>query len=341
MREALTILTTDRGLRDGEGEGVAAGERGLRLQPRDDAFPNVGTWTWPEQAGELAFTELLPSWIVITPPDTGVRFSGRVRDAASGAWSPWLDFGYWGRVPPPQEAESFDGGRVKVDVLALERPANAWQMRVRFYSYRLDADVPAVRQLAVSASGPGEPAAKAEPTAWSGVLDVPFIPQATAGPKIGGEVCSPTSLTMVATYHGEARPLVENCAAIFDTEHGLFGNWNRAVARAGELGLSGHLDRFYALDKARRTIADGTPIIASINFKEGEAPSFVMKRTSGHLIVLRGVTADGDFVVNDPASAERGEGAIYKARELQRAWIDNAGGVGYVITRPGDSPRPD
>jgi hypothetical protein len=134
-------------------------------------------------------------------------------------------------------------------------------------------------------------------------------------------------------YLGLDRPTEENALGIYDAEYGLFGNWGRAVAWAGQNGFDAWLTRFRNWDHLRATLATGQPVIASIRYKEGEASSFVMKSTKGHLIVIRGYTAGGDFIVNDPASKDRGNGAVYKADDLRRAWLDH-GGVGYIIRKP-------
>lgn len=55
--------------------------------------------------------------------------------------------------------------------------------------------------------------------------------------------------------------------------------------------------------------------------------------SDGHLLVIRGMTPAGDLIVNDPASMQRGNGAVYKANEFAQAWFDN-GGVGYIIRPP-------
>ena len=72
------------------------------------------------------------------------------------------------------------------------------------------------------------------------------------------------------------------------------------------------------------------PVIASIAFRRGEFSSNVIERTGGHLIVVRGLTPDGDAIVNDPASRDRGDGVVYIAEELARAWFGH-GGVAYII----------
>jgi hypothetical protein len=113
----------------------------------------------------------------------------------------------------------------------------------------------------------------------------------------------------------------------------MFGNWNRAVQRAGSLGLDAWLTRFRNWDQVKVQIAQNQPVIASIKFKKGEFPSALYSETAGHLIVIRGFTKSGDIIVNDPASRAKGDGVVYKADELAKAWFGN-GGVGYIIHKP-------
>jgi Peptidase_C39 like family len=131
-------------------------------------------------------------------------------------------------------------------------------------------------------------------------------------------------------YWGVERPVVENALAIYDPESEIFGHWGRAVQRAGALGLDGWVARFRDWESVKAQVAQGRPVIASVRFRKGEFPSSVLPQTNGHLIVVRGFTPEGDVIVNDPASRDRGNGAVYKAAELARAWFDR-GGVGYVI----------
>jgi hypothetical protein len=177
----------------------------------------------------------------------------------------------------------------------------------------------------------------AEPVAssgdWARDLGVPFFTQKDAPKPLGGEICSPTSVSMVLTHWGVKKPVLENALAIYDGEYGLFGNWGRAVARAGELGMDAWITRFRNWDQVKAEVASGQPVVASIRFEAGEFPSSVLPSTNGHLIVIRGFTRAGDVIVNDPASRDRGDGVVYRADELARAWFDH-GGVGYVIRPP-------
>ena len=339
MSDRLDLLDTVEAFDRGRRERVVlrpGQPAALVLEPGSDAFPRTGRWTSEEVPAAFAFTELLPSWNVWAPPETGLRLEVRVRSARGQRWSPWLYLGSWGRtLPASKNVLTCRQGAVNVDYLALDTPADAYQVRVEFQSFSLaDAAAPLLRRVAVCYSGvTGRPRPAVRADGWARDLNVPFHTQKDAPKALSGEICSPTSVTMVLAYWGVERPVVENALAIWDGENEIFGNWGRAVARAGELGLDGWLTRFRTWDEVKAQVAAGQPVIASIRFKNGAFPSAVMEQTNGHLIVVRGFTAAGDVIVNDPASRDKGNGAVYKAAELARAWFDH-GGVGYVFRRP-------
>jgi hypothetical protein len=322
IRDRLVHLTD---FSTGEARGVVAGD--VVTLGEVSGYPRTGTWTSPAYAAGRPLREVLPSWAVDAPAGTGVRFSGRVR--VDGAWSPWLDFGYWGEVPPPREPEVFEHGAVAIDILELNRPAEAWQVRARLFAFDLHA-TPTIERISVAMRSGGE-RPDAGRASWSGDVVVPFVPQSSGGPQIKREICSPTSVAMAAAAFGVETDVRENAVKTFDREHGIFGNWNRAVARANELGVRPHLERFTTWEQVARHLRDNRVIVASHNFAAGEAPSFLMDATAGHLFVVRGLTPGGDVIVNDPASAGRGEAAVLARADVERAWFENAGGVGYVI----------
>jgi hypothetical protein len=311
---------------------------------RERSWPKTGEWVSPQVKTEFPFTELVPSWNVHTPPDTGATFDVRVRDAASGEWTEWLYMGSWGRTLTPVNRTIESGAaRVKIDEMILNRPADAYEIRARLVSFDFEPKVtPKLRRVAVTYTGRvADPVLRAKlrhvpplaPQQWARDLPVPFRPQGDTPPPLRSQTCSPTSVSMVLQYHGVDRPTLENCLAIYDGEYRLFGNWNRAVQRAGEMGLDAWLARFRNWDQVKHEIAQGCPVIASIAFEKGSFPSALYEETDGHLLVIRGFTPAGDVIVNDPARRDKGNGVVYKASELAHAWFDN-GGVGYVMRKP-------
>src|SRR5258705_4383223 len=125
-----------------EGVKFDQGSPRLGLSDARTEFPRLGTWTSPERPAVRPFTELLPSYNPSCPPDTGLRLDVRTRDASSGGWSPWFYLGSWGRTLGKEQRETRnDVGAVNIDYLVLRRPADAYQVRVHFYSFSLDAAV--------------------------------------------------------------------------------------------------------------------------------------------------------------------------------------------------------
>ena len=316
----------------------------IALAYRERLYPREGVWTGPEVETEMPFTELIASFNPHVPNDTGVTLEIRVKQGET--WSPWLFMQSWGRVIfPPARTIKFDGGAVDIDQIELTKPAEAYQCRVGLIAFNHDTTVaPSVRRLSVCYSGVVDDARERErlrpkpttlPANFARDLPVPFYGQGDfKNPRsLWGLICSPTSTSMVMEFQGAKFSTLENCDRIYDPQYDLFGNWGRAVARAGEVGLDAWLARFRNWDQVKQQIADGTPVIASIRFRKGQVQGFLYRSTGGHLLVVRGFTGDGGVIVNDPASREKGGGAVYPEAEFAKAWFDN-GGVGYVIKKP-------
>ncbi len=344
--DELVLVDTADGFRTGAMRRVALRGSAIELDDaRERSWPKSGQWTSPEVKSTFAFSELVPSWNVITPPDTGASFDVRVRDAATGEWTDWLYMGSCGRTLTPVSRTIESGiARVKIDEMLLSTPADAYQVRGTLFSFDFDPRAtPTLRRAAVVYSGQTRDAslrAKLRPSApaddlWARDLKIPFRAQGEPvhPAPLRPQICSPTSVSMVLEHYGLDHPTVENALAMYDPEYRLFGNWNRAVQHAGSLGLDAWIARYRTWDQVKREIAAGQPVIASIRFERGTFPSALYEETNGHLLVIRGFTKDGDVIVNDPARRKEGDGVIYKADELARAWFDN-GGVGYVIRQP-------
>src|SRR3954449_10755989 len=158
MTDRLVMIDSAPAWRGGAFEGTILHEGtpgDVRLTGNSGAaYPRTGAWTSPETATDFPFTELIPSWNVTTAAGTGVRVDVRVRQRpllGQPRWSPWLYTGSWGQVPPRERRTvSFEHGVVNVDNLVLDRPAEAFQVRVRLVSFDADLHVsPLLRRLTV------------------------------------------------------------------------------------------------------------------------------------------------------------------------------------------------
>ena len=120
-------------------------------------------------------------------------------------------------------------------------------------------------------------------------------------------------------------------ARIYDADHDIYGNWPRAVQAAFELGVPGTLVRLSSWRAVEHFLASGVPLVVSVKAEEGELRGAPYPRTSGHLLVIRGLTEAGDVLVNDPAAD--GPASVprtYHREDLERCWM-RRGGVAYAI----------
>lgn len=284
---------------------------------------------------DLAFDEALPSWSVAGEPAFTVEIRVHRLDVeGTAAWSPWLRIGDWAAPARPEDTPTqFKDGKVAVDVLTLTEPHDAAQLRFLGPEGALDPDAFAV-SMVLSDTGKLDAtleATRAEPWKGSKLLRVAPRSQRAVGDDIGGRVCSPTSVSMVAAYHGASIPTREMAEALLDPNFDIYGNWNRAVQGPAALGVPGRLVRVSSWSTVAAYLDRGLPVVASIKAKEGELAGAPYKATAGHLLVVTGLGPAGAVHVNDPAARLALDvPRVYQRADMERVWFAN-GGVGYVF----------
>ncbi len=325
----------------------------LRRFSPEELADGITPWVEPAEP----FTELIASWAAETPPGGHIAVSVRARtDAGPTAW---FELGRWGSHDSSLRRTSVPGQRdddaeVNVDVLvARAAPFAAYRLRVT------STGTPTLRALAASTSDPrGE--RPSEPKAAPGPaidLDVPAFAQMThAGhfPEYGGggaSWCSPASLAMVLAFwragptaeelawvgEGHADAQVDHAArGTYDAAYEGCGNWSFGAAYAAGFGLDAVVTRLASLRQAEQLLAAGVPLVTSIVAGPGELPGFALPQgTVGHLVVLRGVTTEGDAIVNDPAAPSNEEvPRVYPREAFERAWLDGSAGTTTIVRPP-------
>ncbi|MEM1452558.1 MAG: C39 family peptidase [Planctomycetota bacterium] len=331
----------DDRLADTSADGTAASDPIGRIgDPLHASVPEPlrpeGPWL---ESGDLStdapFTEALPSWNVSgdAPFVVDVRVSA---DESGDAWSPWMRIGDWGiEAREAAVVTSFEGGEIKVDVLELESPHRRAQLRFGRADLSAPLDPADVRAFLVLSdlSGLGDRLARcaAEPWPAAAQLRVPARSQRRAGDDIAHRVCSPTSVAMVAAFHGASVTTRDMAATILDPHFDIYGNWNRAVQGAFSYGVPGRLVRVSSWETVRAHLADGRPLVASIRAREGELNGAPYTSTSGHLLVVTGLGPRETVFVNDPAASWPGSvPRRYTRAEMENVWFGR-GGVAYAF----------
>ena len=338
---------------------------------------DVGSWTSPAVTPGFAYTELVSSWNADTPAGTWVQVSvhGKADDGSTskeyvlGRWAEDTDAIH--RTSVPAQGDTL--ATVAIDTLIARkgRTLTDWQLTVSLYRKHGTTATPAVSLVGAMASAvpavkkvPASPLGGAEGTD----LAVPPLSQEIHRGEYpqyngGGEAwCSPTSTAMILDYwdarfptagYGPsdqdladipyADPQVDYAAAnTYDWNYDGTGNWPFNTAYAGRYGLEAFVTRLRSLTEAEKFIAAGIPLVVSVSFKESELTGSGYS-TNGHLMVIRGFTAEGDVIANDPAShldpSNASVRTVYNRAEFENVWIPKSGGIAYVI-HPASVPLP-
>ena len=346
--------------------GAASDPEGVTLKPGT----TTGSWTSRPVRTPDGFGELVPSWQTTTPPGTWVETLVSIQ--AGGRWSGWFSLGRWAFDPESAERGSVarqrnSYGSVATDVYRSnpQKPPTAY--RIRTVLHGTGTRAPLVRQLAVATSVPGTPPPTSATTLRRGIdLTVPQYSQAVHRDEYprydggGAAWCSPTSTAMVMEFlkkkptaaqlrslppdpvfdaGGRIDPVVPWTAAhTYDPTFGGTGNWSFNTAYAAEYGLDASVRRLSSLAEAEAWLKRGVPLVASVRWDNtAEDPGHhldgaAIPDSTGHLLVIRGFTADGDPIVNDPAFADNASvRQVYRRDQFERAWFRGSDATVYVM----------
>lgn len=310
------------------------------------AFAEQHSWVSPVVEADFDVVSVIPSWTAQTPDGTWVEVAARREVDA-----PWLVVARWAetdgqirRTSVP--AEPVDGARVETDEVRVDAEG-AWrsaQLRITAARDSNSGAWPVLGGAALAVSGARTPLETSRGSGVAHDVDVPAYAQhlyrdqlATVGGG-GQNWCSPTAVSMVLSYWGggpTVDPVVPYAAAqTFDEAYGGTGNWSFNTAYAGRFGLDAFVTRLRSFDEAEAFTRAGVPLVLSVAFTRAELDGAGYD-TDGHLLVLAGFDAAGDPVVNDPAAHGTPDAdqvrTTYRRDQLERAWLQSADGVVYVI----------
>jgi len=285
------------------------------------------------QSSQSPFNEGLPSWNG-SAADANNGFRVQMRFPYNGGWSPWLTVGYWkinilGSYLKPSYGGN-SGGYIDYDNVKLYTYQSAWQFKVIMKRTSAAITSPTIYKLGFFVS---DSRTTTSVNISSIVNDNPaeiFIPtdfvyQYGVDPVIGGDICSPTSVSMILKSYNIVVDPYQFALDNYDTNFGMFGIWPRVVQNAAEYGLDGAVTRYRTWSEAREVLENGGRISMSLG-----SPLY----PSGHLVMLAGFTSDGRPIVHDPAQSN-GDSYIFDKTLLSQSWFKK-GGIAYTFY-PADS----
>jgi hypothetical protein len=331
-----------------------------------------GTWTSAFTNLSFEFNELVASWNATTPAGSWIQVEVQPQIEGKGL-AKWYILGRWSSSDSTFHRTSVGGqgdanGFVSIDTFfAKDHLALSYRLRVSLYRRPAGASPSLTRLSAIamnltnqkntfpSATTMSSPAVDLAVPQYSQEIHHGDFPQYDNG---GEAWCSPTSTSMVVSYWSQETgtnydptpadyswvtatlptpphkdPWVDYTAReVYDYHYNGAGNWPFNVAYAASRGLMGEVTALHNLREAEPFLKLGIPLVASVAWESNKLDTAI-KSTNGHLLVIRGFTADGSKVIaNDPASTDDSMVKhFYDREQFERAWIPASGGIVYVI----------
>jgi hypothetical protein len=295
---------------------------------------DVSTWTSPRVRNGFRASELIPSWNASAPAGTWLEVAVRARRGdRAGSWdvvARWADADRgFRRVSLGEQGDDLTRLNVDTIVANAARGLSSWQLRISLLRRAGSDRSPVLHSASIMTSRvPDRNSAGTSRTGMRRRVDlrVPAYSQMVHKGTYpqwdnGGEAwCSPTSTTMLLGYwdvlpsarslrwipdDAPQKPVIHAARHVYDYRYDGAGNWPFNTAYAGTRRLDAYVTRLRSLRSAERYIKAGIPLVASIAFAPGALDGAPINSSSGHLLVIRGFTAAGDVIVNDPAAARR------------------------------------
>lgn len=348
VRGGQVALDAREGTLPGHREKGAGAAQGV---PRPDP---TGAIESPPIAAPWPFVELVPSWNGRAPARSWLRvsISAGITEGDGVRWTRWYGFGIWSEGAGPdglgrrsEAAQEDDDGAVATDILRLKVPASAFRVRIELGDAGVD-EGPSLDFCGVAlSSDPSAPRPDldGDRRCWNSVIAAVPRRSQMVFPDGGSVWCSPTALSMVLGYwrrEEDDRPdrVRETATGVWDAAYGGHGNWAFNVAYAGSLGFRAAILRFDVLARLEPLVAAGFPLILSLSWdQDGGRPldGAPLPSSRGHLTVLVGFDAEGNPVVNEPASPdEAGVRRTYRRDQFERRWQEASSGTTYLVHPP-------
>ncbi len=345
------------------------------------------TWTSPVTRVGFDASELVASWNAETPAGTWIQIEMQ-GTYNTGDQTPWYVLGRWASgdsdIRADQRQRQGDPwSTIWTDTFSIDDVADgvllrAYQLRLTLYR------APGQTRRAPGLAGRGDELERAGPVRdhaqrrpdrlGHGSWPCPRYSQNVHSghyPEYdgGGEAwCSPTSTEMVVEYWRRGPSAadtawVDPAYADPTVDHAARMAFDYAYDGAGQLAVQHRVRRLLPRTWRRGSpgctrwtrlehfIRAGIPVVTSQSFLASELDG-ANYGTAGHLFVVVGFTAEGNVIVNDPASSSNEVVRnVYQREQFEQIWLrtkrinasggvsGGSGGIAYLI-KPRSKPWP-
>lgn len=275
--------------------------------------------------GPIQANNIVPSWNVDMPSGTGILIE--LRGVGGAATTAWYEIARQGTGAFPGSRYKSDSlGSVADDTLVLKAKRPRIEYRVTLYTNTIGV-TPTLRLMALCYADTGT--VLSNPVmAGPGVttsLAVPWWSQywSTLDPDV---ICGPTSMSMSMAYNGCKLPTETVAAETYDSYNSMYGNWPFICQTAARHGFKSYYMRSNSQQTLRDFIAQGVPVEIGMAYGKNQLTNSPIPSTAGHLLLCVGITANGDYICNDPAGSDsRWDHVVYLKSEVSNVWLAKGG----------------
>ncbi len=264
------------------------------------------------------------SWNVDMPPGTGFRTEVR---AYNGSWTSWFEIARQGTIPGGiSRVKGSRSNGIDDDTLMLPSLHSRVEYRVTLYTNTVGV-TPTLRLMSVCYADTSTPVpyVPLPNPGYTASLAVPFRSQnwSTVDPCC---ICGPTSMSMAMAYCGAFLSTEYVVTEEYDSYNDMYGNWPFIAQEAAKYGFKSYYSRSNGQQPLRDLIAQGCPVEFGMAYSAGQLTHSPISSTSGHLVLVVGITSDGNYICNDPAgSTSTWDHVIYDKNEIANVWLGHGG----------------
>jgi len=266
------------------------------------------------------------SWNVDMPSGTGIRTEVR---AYNGSWTSWFEIARQGTIPGGiTRVKGSRTNGIDDDTLILPSLYSRIEYRVTLYTNTVGV-TPTLRLMSVCYADTNTNVLNVEPVP-PGVttsLAVPFRSQnwSTVDPCC---ICGPTSMSMAMAFNGAFLSTEYIVTEEKDTYNGIYGNWPFIAQEAAKYGFKSYFSRANNQQPLRDCIYAGYPVEFGMAYSAGQLTNSPISSTDGHLVLVVGIAANGDYICNDPAGSDsRWDHVTYLKSEIANVWLTHSATV--------------
>ena len=268
---------------------------------------------------------IVPSWNVDMPDGTGIRIE--LRATNGGASTAWYEIARQGTTNLSWSRKEWDSyGEVDWDTLTLYSNWPRIEYRVTLFTNTIGV-TPTLRLMALCYADDNYviPYTALPNPGVTTSLAVPWRSQ-YASSLDPDEICGPTSMSMSMAYNGCNLPTETVAAETYDAYNSGYGNWPFIAQEAARHGFKSYYSRSNSQQPLRDFIAQGVPVEIGMRYSAGQLTNSPIPSTSGHLLLCVGITANGDYICNDPAGSDsRWDHVVFLKNEVANVWLGVGG----------------